>query len=78
MTMTELAEEYRQSAALLYTRIKEHRVRLQTVPMGEMEKLRLRGRIDALCSMYRDTCETALIMERYYDGRFNKHGPFAL
>ena len=67
MTLSEMAAEYRQSAALLKGRITELRARLETGGMCEMEKLRLRIRIETLEAMYRETSEVAVNLERYYD-----------
>ena len=73
MTLRELAAQYRQSASMLYGRIKELRERLQKEDMCEMDKLRMRGRIIELQRMYHDDCVTAFYLEKYYD-RGQKHG----
>lgn len=78
MTMIEMAFEYRQSALLLKERIIELKELLAEGNMCEMEKLRLRGRIDTLSKMERDTKEIAAFMERYYDRRYKKNGRYSV
>ncbi len=67
MTLSEMAAEYRASASLLRGRITELRSQLDNGGMCEMDKLRLRLRIDALETMFRETSEVAVNLERYYD-----------
>ena len=72
MTLKEMAAEYRESAASLKGRIAELRMKLDNdTDLCEMDKLRLRGRIDTLLSMYHETSLTAYRLENYYgkDGR---------
>ena len=78
MEMLELAKEYRESAAMLKWRIGELKESLGKDKMCEMEKLRLRRRIDILLNMYHDTNETAMVMERYYDRRYKRNGRFSI
>ncbi len=78
MTMNELAREYRQSALLLKTRIAELRHQLLTKNLCEMDKFRLRGRIDTLSKMEREMNEIAVVLERYYDRRFKRNGRYSV
>ncbi len=66
MELSELATEYRISAAPLKEHISVLQNQLKTAGMCEMERLRLRSRIDTLYTMYRQTLETAGYLERYY------------
>ena len=66
MILTELANEYRESAALLTERIKELREKAAADNICEMERMRLRRRVDMLKTMYYETLETAKYLEDYY------------
>ena len=79
MNMNELAMEYRRSAALLKERIDL----LQSTVNSDknicpMEKLRLRGRINVLTTMYRQAIDAAFTMERYYDRRYRRNARYTL
>ena len=78
MTMIELAKEYRESGQLLKNRILELRYKLKTEDLCEMEKFRLRGRIDALKKMERDVNEIAVVLERYYERGRKKNGRYSV
>ena len=78
MTMTELAKEYRQSALLLKNRIAELKKLLAKGNLCEMDKFRLRGRIDTLSSMERDMNEIAVVLEKYYDRRYKRNGRYSI
>ncbi|MBE6949520.1 MAG: hypothetical protein E7456_06710 [Ruminococcaceae bacterium] len=78
MTMIELAKEYRQSGLLLKKRIAELRKLLAKGDLCEMEKFRLRGRIDTLASMERDMNEIAVVLEKYYDRRYKRNGRYSI
>ena len=78
MNLTDLAAEYRDSAALIRERVMCLRRTLVEEPMCETEKLRMRLRIDKLNSIFRETSEAALFMERYYDRRYRKNGRFTI
>lgn len=68
MNLTEMAVLYRDSAELLRGRIKELRSQINNdAGLCEMDKLRLRIRIDTLKKLFRESSETALLLERYYD-----------
>ena len=72
MTLARMAVSYRHSARLLWERIKELKKAEETA--GPAEKSRLGQRIKDLNTLYRETREAALVMERYYDRRYHKHG----
>ena len=76
--MIELAKEYRESARLLKTRIGELRLILRNEELCEMEKFRLRGRIDALSKMERDVTEIAVLLERYYERGRKRNGRYSV
>ena len=78
MTMKELAVEYRESAAPLKARANELREQLKEPGLREMDKLRLRGRICTLLSMYRDVTEAAVVMEHYYDRGFRRNERYTI
>lgn len=78
MKLADLAAEYRQSAAMLKERIAYLRHRLSTEELCNMDKLRLRIRIETLSSIFRETSEAAVFMERYYDRRYKKNGRFTV
>lgn len=78
MMMIELAKEYRQSALLLKGRIAELKEKLATKNMCEMDKFRLRGRIDTLSKMEREMNEIAVVLERYYDRRYKRNGRYSV
>ena len=78
MTMNELAKEYRRSAVLLKNRITELKKQLAKGNMCEMDKFRLRGRIDTLSKMERDMNEIAVVLERYYDRRYKRNGRYSV
>ena len=78
MTMTDLAAEYRQGASDIRARAMELSAHLTDRRLSETEQFRLRGRIACLRSMYRDMCESASVMEHYYDRRFKRNGRYTV
>ena len=78
MKMIDLAKEYRESAQLLKGRIDELKELLTKENLCEMDKLRIRVRIEKLSTMYRETMETAVTMERYYDRRYRRNVRFTI
>lgn len=73
MTLLRMAASYRQSADLLRVRIialKDEASRTEDA----REKAKLEQRVKDLNTLYRETREAALVMERYYDRRYHKHG----
>ncbi len=63
MSMKSLAEEYRRSAELLGKRIDALSAELKTAEGGQAD--RLNRRRAALCAMYRETMQTARLLEQY-------------
>ena len=78
MRMIELAAQYRETAAELKARIARLSLALDSDEIGETEKFKLRGRIDALRSMYYDVNEAACVMEHYYDRRHKRNGRYCV
>ena len=72
MTLLRMAASYRQSAELLRLRI----VALNEAAReaGPEERSRLEQRIRDLRTLQRETRETALVLERYYDRRYRRNG----
>ena len=77
MSMEELAEEYRHSAALCRERVRELRAQLETAPASETERLLLRRRISILVTMAADTAAIAGYLKHYY-GRTKRRGDHSL
>lgn len=67
MTLARMAASYRHSAQLLWGRIKELREAEKSA--DPVEKSKLGQRIKDLSTLYRETQETARLLEHYYDGR---------
>lgn len=72
MTLTRMAASYRHSAELLRQRMNELKEAAGTA--SPEEKSRLEQRIRDLSILYRETRETARLLERYYDRRYHAHG----
>ena len=66
MLLKELANEYRESAAMLTERMNELKEQIADKNICEMERMRLRRRVDMLRTMYYDTVKLAKYMEGYY------------
>ena len=66
MMLKDLANEYRESAAMLTERIKELTAKAAADDICEMERMRLRRRVDILKTMYYETRQTAKYLEGYY------------
>ena len=78
MKMIDLAKEYRESAELLKGRINELKETLAKEKLREMDKLRIRVRIEKLSAMHRETTDAAVTMERYYDRRYRRNARFTI
>ena len=78
MTLIELSKQYRQNAGIIKERVDMLKKQLETENLCQMDKLRLRVRIDRLLSIMRETNETALYLERYYDRKKRKNGRLAI
>lgn len=72
MTLLRMAASYRHSADLIRVRIIALKDAAKTA--GPTEKTKLEQRIRDLNVLYRETRETALVLERYYDRRYHAHG----
>ena len=66
MLLKELAKEYRESAALMTERIEEINSKCLSDDICEMERLRLRRRLEILRTIYYDTLKTAKYLDSYY------------
>jgi len=76
MTIQEMGAAYRDQANVLRTRIKDlERLRAQTEEREERDKLT--GRIDLLLTIWRETRELAVVLERYYE-RGYRHGRYEI
>lgn len=71
MTLAQMAVSYRRSARLLQERIRELKEAEKTAETEE--KSRLERRVKDLSTLYRETRETAWLLEHYYDRR-PRHG----
>ncbi len=78
MTMRELAIEYRESGEMLRGRIDELKSKLSSEKLCETEKFRLRTRIEALRSLFREVNEVAVFMEKYYEEGYRKNGRYSV
>ncbi|MDE7220721.1 MAG: hypothetical protein K2O45_14070 [Oscillospiraceae bacterium] len=72
MTLLRMAASYRRSADLIRLRIIALKEAARTAAPAERSKLE--QRIRDLNVLYRETRETALVLERYYDRRYHGHG----
>ena len=77
MTMLRLAEEYRKSAQMIKSRIDELKAKLLS-SRCETEKYKLRSRIADLSHIMRETNETAVFLERYYNKEYHKNDRFTI
>lgn len=68
LTLSELGREYADTAAALRERVRKVEAELEG-ETDEQRRLSLSGRLRLLRSMYRDTRETAKLLEHYYDHR---------
>ena len=71
MTLLRMAASYRHSADLIRLRIIALKDEAKTAAPAERAQLE---RIRDLCVLYRETRETALVLEHYYDRRYHAHG----
>jgi len=66
MKLKELALSYRESAQWLAGRIRQLKGELEQSE-DPLEQSSLRGRIEILWTMYRETRDVAVVCERYYE-----------
>ena len=76
MMLLRMAAAYRQSGDLIRLRIIALQDAARTA--GPEEKKRLELRIRELSTLYRETREVALVLERYYDRRYHKNERYTL
>ncbi len=76
MTLLRMAASYRQSGELIRLRIAALREAARTADDGE--RLQLEQRIRELSTLYRETREVALVLERYYDRRYHTNERYTL
>ena len=77
MTLPEMGAAYRDQAQVLRRRIgelEEARVRTEE----RAEKDRLTWRIDLLRSIWRETRDLAVLLERYYERGYRRNGQYTL
>ena len=74
MDLLTMSASYRESASLLWERIRSLRRELESTAPGPTELRRLRARIAILRSMYSETCGTAHYLENYYKRRVGDGG----
>ena len=72
MTLARMAASYRHSAELLRQRMNE--LKEAAGAAGPVEKSQLEQRIRDLNTLYRETRDTARLLEHYYDRRYHTHG----
>ena len=72
MTLLRMAASYRHSADLIRLRIIA--LKDEASSAAPEEKSKLEQRIRDLNVLYRETRETALVLERYYDRRYHGRG----
>ena len=77
MTLQEMAVEYRAQARALRTRMGElEEAAAQTEDADE--RGRLEGRVYLLASMWRETRDLAVLLERYYERGYRRNGRYTL
>ncbi len=71
MKLIELSGEYYEGAQALRRRIAELKSRIETEPMCEIDRLRMRRRICILTGMMRDSMAISRYLENYYGDEEN-------
>ncbi|MEG1720597.1 MAG: hypothetical protein RRY65_02605 [Pseudoflavonifractor sp.] len=77
MTLIEMAVEYRISARALRERIDRVRC-LRSVARTREERVLLDERIKVLETMWRETRDIAVVMERYYDRGYRHNAKYTV
>ena len=77
MTLLEMSDVYRESAAALRRRMSELRLAERQETDGEACRL-LRQRISALSPLLQETRELEVLTARYYDRSYHKHEIYTL
>ena len=77
MTLQEMGAAYRDQARVLHRRIRElEQLRARTEESEE--RIRLTGRIDLLQSIWRETRELSVLLERYYERGYRRNERYTL
>jgi hypothetical protein len=74
MDLMELAVQYRESGDKCRVRLAELEERLESQPMSNTERLRLRREIGLLTGMARDTISISNYLENYYERKDGYEG----
>ena len=77
MTLKELSVEYRAQVAVIRARIRELEAAREATE-DEAEKFRLENRIGILTTIWRDTRDVAVLMERYYERGYRRNARYTL
>lgn len=77
MTLMRMAADYRQSGELIKLRITALKDAQKQTDDPE-EKRRYEVRIRDLSTLYRETREVALVLERYYDRRYHRNERYSI
>ena len=77
MTLKEMGGAYRDQAEILRRRIRELQTALARTEERE-EKDDLTGRIDLLQSIWRETRDLAVLLERYYERGYRRNAHYTL
>lgn len=77
MKLKELALSYRESAQWLAGRIRQLKGELEQTE-DPLERSSLRGRIEILWAMYRETRDIAVVCERYYERGYCRNAKYKI
>lgn len=77
MKLKELAVSYRESAQWLAGRIRQLKRELEQAE-DPLVQNNLRGRIETLWAMYRETRDVAVVCERYYERGYCRNGKYKI
>lgn len=78
MRLIDLSAEYRESARLISERIKELQAAFREDKENLPDSFQIKLRIEALQAMYRETCEVAVLLEKYYDKEYRRNARYSL
>lgn len=77
MTLREISVSYRAQAQLLRSRIRELEAKHKQTTDKD-ERLRLQCRIGMLQSLWRETRDQAVLLERYYERGYRRNARYTL
>ena len=77
LKLKELAVSYRESAQWLAERIRQLKRELEQVE-DPLVQNNLRGRIEILWAMYRETRDVAVVCERYYERGYCRNAKYKI